>query len=1038
MKKTKIIKILGMGAMSLLLTMISYFGYSQACSGNIVNVTTSNVTTGANFVEFDVNIQNTGTTTLRLSALTVGVNLVPTGVGTLTQMMNGATGGTVTIINQPSASDFTAANGGGVANNNLGAQQFQNVAAQKQIRSNGSLTSAVTGASADNLPPNLVKKWSRLRLTLTGANFPANFPINLVISTSTANGGSQSQANVYCNGNTTSATALTHTTNPAATMTATSTAVTLNPVASGPSASVLSGGATICSGGSTNLSVAVTGGTSPYTVVVSDGGSNTYTATSASPVSIPVSAAGTYTIVSVTDNGNNVGTGNTGSAVVAVTTSAVPTAAGTYSATFNHADGLTNLYIDNSCNIIANVQDAVGGNVLGSTSVSADKTTSILIANNNLGYVPRVYTITPSSNGSATVTLYYTQADFNAYNASNGTQLDIASNPADATGIGNIRLRVATGGNINTGTLTTLTPSVSWNAGLSRWQVTATLSAMGMIYLYGEPTCPIIITGLTASTVGNNTATINWDASGATSWSFRFKPSSAVNWTNSAEVTNSRNLVGLLSNTSYDVQVRAICGPGSFGAFSNFTFTTTGFTCIAPLNLASSAVTETSATINWDIAPGVTEYTFRFKPATSPTWNNSISSSTTRFLSGLQPNTAYDVEVRSNCGGAASTFSAHQFTTLANTCTAPANVNHTGLTMNSVTIVWDAVASATNYTIRFKPSTSAIWNNTIATTNSRLFVGLMPNTSYDFEVRSNCPGFSSIFSAHQVMTGANTCMVPTNLATATPTTNSILVTWDAVATATAYAIRFKQSNASTWLNTTSMTNSRMLVGLTSGMTYNVQVRSICGQDGSVFGDTLTFTLGGVSKADQSITASMFNFGGEKTASGNVLTWTTLSEQNNKSFVIEHSTDGLSYNTLAIVASSAMNGNSEETINYSYVDATPSATLNYYRLQAVGIDNQTAIHANVVKLDNSVSHTVSIYPNPTRSQITLEFATDRMVTTKVKVMDMTGRLVKTIDAAPQSGDQQMNISLAEFSAGMYTVQVYTDGQLTHIAKVQKQD
>ena len=84
-----------------------------------------------------------------------------------------------------------------------------------------------------------------------------------------------------------------------------------------PSSSVLTGTATICSGSSTNLSVAVTGGVSPYTVIVTNG-TNNYTATSASPVSIPVSptSTSTYSIVSVTGGGT--GTGNTGSATVTV------------------------------------------------------------------------------------------------------------------------------------------------------------------------------------------------------------------------------------------------------------------------------------------------------------------------------------------------------------------------------------------------------------------------------------------------------------------------------------------------------------------------------------------------------------------------------------------------------------------------------------------------------------------------------------------------------------------------------------------------
>jgi hypothetical protein len=80
----------------------------------------------------------------------------------------------------------------------------------------------------------------------------------------------------------------------------------------------------------------------------------------------------------------------------------------------------------------------------------------------------------------------------------------------------------------------------------------------------------------------------------------------------------------------------------------------------------------------------------------------------------------------------------------------------------------------------------------------------------------------------------------------------------------------------------------------------------------------------------------------------------------------------------------------------------------------------------------------VYPNPTRDQLTIEFSTETLQATKVKVMDMTGRVVKTVEAVPQAGEHQYTISLSELSAGMYTVQVYTDDKLTHVSKVQKQD
>ncbi|MCP9762258.1 PKD-like domain-containing protein, partial [Lacihabitans soyangensis] len=92
-----------------------------------------------------------------------------------------------------------------------------------------------------------------------------------------------------------------------------SAVVTVNPT---PSAGALSGTATICSDASTNLGVAITGGTSPFTIVYSGGTINSYISTAAIPVS-PASTT-TYTLTSVTDANGCTVASPSGSAVVTV------------------------------------------------------------------------------------------------------------------------------------------------------------------------------------------------------------------------------------------------------------------------------------------------------------------------------------------------------------------------------------------------------------------------------------------------------------------------------------------------------------------------------------------------------------------------------------------------------------------------------------------------------------------------------------------------------------------------------------------------
>jgi len=88
----------------------------------------------------------------------------------------------------------------------------------------------------------------------------------------------------------------------------------------GPSAAAISGQSTVCVGENAQFSIAVTGGTSPYEVVYSDGSSE-FTLSgyvSGNAVTVTPSATTTFTIVSVTDANGLTSAGNSGSAVITV------------------------------------------------------------------------------------------------------------------------------------------------------------------------------------------------------------------------------------------------------------------------------------------------------------------------------------------------------------------------------------------------------------------------------------------------------------------------------------------------------------------------------------------------------------------------------------------------------------------------------------------------------------------------------------------------------------------------------------------------
>jgi hypothetical protein len=118
-----------------------------------------------------------------------------------------------------------------------------------------------------------------------------------------------------------------------------------------------------------------------------------------------------------------------------------------------------------------------------------------------------VYTITPTNQGPANVILYFSQADFNDYNANNGSAPDLPTGPGDAAGIANVRVTKVSGGALGIGTSSLIVPtSVIWNATHSTWAVAFAVSSFSEFYLHSanpsNGALPVELVSFTGKTLG--------------------------------------------------------------------------------------------------------------------------------------------------------------------------------------------------------------------------------------------------------------------------------------------------------------------------------------------------------------------------------------------------------------------------------------------------------------------------------------------------------------------------------------------------------
>ncbi|WP_106793140.1 PQQ-dependent sugar dehydrogenase [Aquimarina sp. Aq78] len=90
----------------------------------------------------------------------------------------------------------------------------------------------------------------------------------------------------------------------------------------------------------------------------------------------------------------------------------------------------------------------------------------------------------------------------------------------------------------------------------------------------------------------------------------------------------------------------------------------TSCTATVPTEVSSSAVGSDTATIGWTAVAGAT-YDLRYRQTGTTTWTTSAENGTSKVISGLNPSTAYEVQVRSKCtDGTTSNYSSStNFTT---------------------------------------------------------------------------------------------------------------------------------------------------------------------------------------------------------------------------------------------------------------------------------------------------------------------------------------------------------------------------------------
>lgn len=357
------------------------------------------------------------------------------------------------------------------------------------------------------------------------------------------------------------------------------------------------------------------------------------------------------------------------------------------------------------------------------------------------------------------------------------------------------------------------------------------------------PSC-LRVSDLEVSNVSNNSATISWTPSGNESaWIVNYKPASDTAWQTDNSSTTTYHLLGLTSNTTYDVMVVADCGGDQSVPSSIVSFTTN---CE---DLSTLPITE-----NFDNYTGTTTGTSANIPTCWRQMNFGTTSSSYDGYPIMYNSTSYafsgNNSLRYYTYTSGSTNYGDQWAVLR-------GIDTTIIPIQTLQLKMKARKYSASYPFNLIVGVMSDWNDT----STFVPVATVSPAGVDYEDMTvyfnNYPGGgkyivmkvdapASSYNAGYVddleISLAPTCLPVSNLTASTVTDNSISITWDVLGDETMWNVNYRPANDTSWIMDVAMNNpTYTLSNLQPNTTYYFRVQPDCGGETAPFTDIITVT-----------------------------------------------------------------------------------------------------------------------------------------------------------------------------------------------------
>lgn len=158
--------------------------------------------------------------------------------------------------------------------------------------------------------------------------------------------------------------------------------------------------------------------------------------------------------------------------------------------------------------------------------------------------------------------------------------------------------------------------------------------------------------------------------------------------------------------------------------------------------------------------------------------------------------------------------------------------------------------------------------------------------------------------------------------------------------------------------------------------------------------------------------------GEEFEMGNLLEWSTLQEQNSKSFVVEKSIDGVDYTEVGSIDAA---GNSSKESAYSYLDLGATDKKAFYRLRQVDVD-ATISYSHTIVVSKAMTNNFAMVNITSEIKDVMEVSYTSSIDSdmNVELLDEGGSILYSEMFGTKKGINDIALPMDAYPMGTYRV------------------